>query len=504
MNFSNTVDGRSISRICRLIVPVSLIAITASSCQTNQTSPTDRLMIDGRIEADETRLSVLTPGKVSSVDTEEGATVQAGQKLLELDSGLFNDQLKSLDELIEKAQIEKREISQLASKLRKQPTKAFSKLDMTALEFSDPQPGKPSLLKTDGETSPPTLVVKTTPDKELTEPLKQINEVQRNQTQLLNEATANMLATVDGAYNRELQMLKEGKEEALNSAGTKFPFSSLTKAKRSEIEQVFDAKVKALTQAYQAQRKAISDSAAAKKQALDESINSRRDSLRQLSTAKDEMRSELTSAQTNIQQAIEKEKKLLSSAMQVESKRIARATLDQVQSASARSKAAMIEMQKEQVQARIAMLDTEILKAQALRTELKNKIDLCTLRSPIKGICVMLAVQPGELVIPGQTLLKLIDGEKLYVHATVPEGDLSRLKVGQRAEVEFESARAKPLAARVTTIDSTPCFTPKGVYFKEDRIKQAYGLKLSVEENSSSAKPGMPVSVTIFADDKGE
>ena len=61
-------------------------------------------MIDGRIEADETRLSVLTPGKVSSVDTEEGATVQAGQKLLELDSGLFNDQLKSLDELIEKAQ----------------------------------------------------------------------------------------------------------------------------------------------------------------------------------------------------------------------------------------------------------------------------------------------------------------------------------------------------------------------------------------------------------------
>jgi len=489
-------------------VPVSVIAIAASSCQTNQSQPTDRIAIDGRIEADETRLSVLTPGKVSKVNTEEGASVQAGQELLQLDSSLFEDQLKSLDELIRKAQTEKNEISQLALKLRKQPPgKALFKLDIPALESINPKPGKPSLPKRESKTVASTDDHKNateTKSKGLAEPLEQINEVQSTQTKLLNEATANMLATVDGAYSRELQMLKDGKEDALKAVGSKFPFSSMAKAKRTGIEQVFDAKEKALTQAYQAQRKAITESSTAKKKALDESIESRRQSIRQLNTAKDEMRNELVGAQTSIQQTIEKQKQLLSSAVRLESNRIARATLDQVQRAGARSKAEMIEMQKEQARARLAMLDTEILKAQALRTELRNKIDLCTVRSPVKGVCVMRAVQPGELVIPGQTLLKLIDGEKLYVRATVTEGDLTRLRVGQRAEARLDSALEKPLSAKVATIETTPCFTPKGVYFKEDRVKQAYGVKLSLEEHNIAAKPGMPVSVTVFADGKSE
>lgn len=507
MNHSANTSGShdSILKICRLVFAASITALTLSSCHSMSPEPGDRLTVSGRVEADETRLAVLMPGKVSSVKTSEGASVRRGEELLELDSTMFKNQLKSLDELIRQAESEKKAIVQMAAKLKKTPVQfsATSTLSQPAFKTTDPvsriQNSASSThaqdVASNNKSSAESSGLR---DKELAEQLKQLDDAQTVQLKVLNEATASMLATVDGAYARETLMLKEGREEAQRNSKTKGLFSTIAKAKLAGIEEVFNAKEKALTQAYQAQRKAITESAASKETALKESIESRKSSVRQLYSAKNLMSDEFTTARAKIQESMENQKNLLKSAIRAEGSEQAKVTLQKIREAGVRGQSQIQEMQTEQTRARIAMLDTELLKANAMRTELKNKIELCSITSPIDGVCVMRSVQPGELVVPGPTLLKLADQNALYVRALVTEGDLASLKLGQSAEVSVDSAAAKPIRATLTAIDSTPCFTPKGVYFKEDRVKEAFGIKLTIDEKNSVAKPGMPVDVTIF------
>lgn len=441
------------------------------------------------------------PGKVSSVNTKEGAYVHRGEELLKLDSSMFEKQLKSLDDLVHQAESEKNTINQLAAKLKhphqipttsKHSASSFNSFDSTTKTAS------PKRLPEISSGSASVNVSTAAREKELAEQLKQLDEAQTAQLQILKEATSSTLATVDGAYTRESLMLKEGHDEAQRNSKSKFFLTPIAKAKQNGIDEVFNAKEKALTQAYQAQRNAITEASASKEAALKESIESRKSSVRQLYSAKGSMTDEFTSAQSKIQESIEKQKNQLKAAIRLEGAEQAKATLQKIREAGLQSQSQMLEMQSEQTRARLAALETELRKASALRTELINKIELCSIKSPIDGICVMRSVQPGELVVPGPTLLKLADQNALYVRALVTEGDLASIKVGQNAEVLVDSATAKPIRATLTAIDSQPSFTPKGVYFKEDRVKEAYGIKLSIDDKNTVAKPGMSVDVTIF------
>ncbi len=507
MNHSANTSGKHdfILQICQLVFAASITVLMVSSCRSMSSEPSDRLTVSGRVEADETRLSVLMPGKVSSVKIKEGDSVSRGEELLELDSTMFKNQLKSLDDLIRQAESEKKAILEMAAKIKKAPVQfsATSELPHPSFKTTDPVSQikkSTSLTNSQGITSnsKSTNESSAVRDNEIAEQFKQLDDAQAVQMKLLNEATASMLATVDGAYARETSMLKEGRDEAQRNSQTKVLFSKIAKAKLAGIEEVFNAKEKALTQAYQAQRKAIIESSASKEAALKDSIESKKSSVRQLYSAKNLMSEEFTTARAKIQESMENQKDLLKSAIRAEGSEQARITLQKIKEAGIRGQSQMMEMKNEQTRARLAMLDTELLKANAMRTDLKNKIELCSIKSPIDGVCIMRSVQPGELVVPGPTLLKLADQNALYVRALVTEGNLASVKLGQSAEVRVDSPTAKPIRATLTAIDSKPCFTPKGVYFKEDRVKEAFGIKLSIDEKNSVCKPGMPVDVTIF------
>ncbi len=55
--------------------------------------------------------------------------------------------------------------------------------------------------------------------------------------------------------------------------------------------------------------------------------------------------------------------------------------------------------------------------------------------------------------------------------------------------------------ARVVATDSQASFTPENVYFKDDRMRQAFGVKLAIEHPDGSAKAGMPAEGEIFVVD---
>jgi len=137
-----------------------------------------------------------------------------------------------------------------------------------------------------------------------------------------------------------------------------------------------------------------------------------------------------------------------------------------------------------------------VVKAQAVKGEVASKQSFFNLTSPLNGICVTRSVEPGEYVGAGQILLSIIDPNAIYMKGFIAEGDLSRVKLGQEVEIKLDGAKGT-LRGHITAIDSEPSFTPKNVYFKEDRVKQVYGIKIAIDNPDGSAKPGMPADAQI-------
>jgi len=152
---------------------------------------------------------------------------------------------------------------------------------------------------------------------------------------------------------------------------------------------------------------------------------------------------------------------------------------------------------QEMTEAQILLQKTQMaeLRARAIRAEASSKLSYFYLKSPIDGVCTIRSVQPGELVAAGQILLTISDPKSAFMKGYIPEGKVGEIKVGQPAIITLDSNHK--LKARITAIDTTPTFTPENVYFKEDRVRQVFGLKLTIDHNDGSAKAGMPAEAEV-------
>ncbi|WP_293064328.1 MULTISPECIES: hypothetical protein [unclassified Moorena] len=50
------------------------------------------------------------------------------------------------------------------------------------------------------------------------------------------------------------------------------------------------------------------------------------------------------------------------------------------------------------------------------------------------------------------------------------------------------------------TIDSQASFTPENIYFREDRVRQVFGIKITIDNPGGFAKPGMPADAEIITE----
>ncbi len=135
----------------------------------------------------------------------------------------------------------------------------------------------------------------------------------------------------------------------------------------------------------------------------------------------------------------------------------------------------------------------ELAEAQANRTDL-------TVRAPFAGTVMTRAAEPGEVVTAGTPIITLLDLHKLYLRGFVPEEQIGEIKVGQHARVYLDSNPNQPIDAYVLRIDPQATFTPENTYFREDRVKQVFGVKLAILGAIGYAKPGMPADGEILVE----
>ncbi|MBU2550935.1 MAG: efflux RND transporter periplasmic adaptor subunit [Proteobacteria bacterium] len=80
------------------------------------------------------------------------------------------------------------------------------------------------------------------------------------------------------------------------------------------------------------------------------------------------------------------------------------------------------------------------------------RLDDTVIRAPFSGLIVRRDRDPGDVVVPGTSIFLLVSPEQLWVRAWVDETEMSRLKAGQPARVEFRSEPDRTYDGRVARL----------------------------------------------------
>ncbi|HEY9732205.1 MAG TPA: efflux RND transporter periplasmic adaptor subunit [Drouetiella sp.] len=150
-----------------------------------------------------------------------------------------------------------------------------------------------------------------------------------------------------------------------------------------------------------------------------------------------------------------------------------------------------------QNEAAVARAKLELRNAKASIDEIQSNIDYLTIKSPINGIVTARTVEPGAVVAAGQTVISLIDLDTVFMRAYVPDSEAGKVRINQAALIYYDSDPKKGIHGRVIEIDPKASFTPENIYFKEDRVKQVFGIKILIDNPDHYAKPGMPADADI-------
>ena len=117
--------------------------------------------------------------------------------------------------------------------------------------------------------------------------------------------------------------------------------------------------------------------------------------------------------------------------------------------------------------------------------------------STIDGVVMDRAVEPGEIVAAGTTLITVADLNALTLTVYIPEDQLGQVQLGQMCQVKVDSYPGQTFWGTVIHIANKAEFTPRNVQTTESRKNTVFGIKLDMAPTNGLLKPGMPADVTF-------
>jgi HlyD family secretion protein len=122
-----------------------------------------------------------------------------------------------------------------------------------------------------------------------------------------------------------------------------------------------------------------------------------------------------------------------------------------------------------------------------------------TLAAPITGLVLAKHAEPGEMLAAGAPVVTVGRMEDVWLRSYIPETELGRVKVGQKARVTADTWPGRVFEGRVGFISSEAEFTPKNVQTEKERVKLVYRVKIFLDNPKMELKPGMPADAVILA-----
>lgn len=158
----------------------------------------------------------------------------------------------------------------------------------------------------------------------------------------------------------------------------------------------------------------------------------------------------------------------------------ARALLDQLRNGQTR---------EQRAQRKAAMQSAEAnLRSQSERVQER------LVRAPQAGVVEAIPVAVGDLINPGTTVLRLSDPGDVWMRVYVPADKLPLIKAGSPARLRVDGI-AQQLNAHVDSISPRGEFKPANLQSPEERARQVYAVKLRLDKPEARIKPGLYANV---------
>ncbi|KAF0117030.1 MAG: HlyD family secretion protein [Rhodobacteraceae bacterium] len=134
----------------------------------------------------------------------------------------------------------------------------------------------------------------------------------------------------------------------------------------------------------------------------------------------------------------------------------------------------------------------EVALAKARLSEAENELKKAVIRSPISGVVLNRAAEPGQIVaasLNAPILFTLAeDLARMELRVDVDEADIGRVAVGNEAEFTVDAFPGRSFPATITTVRYAPETTDGVVTYK---------AILSVDNSEGLLRPGMTATATI-------
>jgi len=109
----------------------------------------------------------------------------------------------------------------------------------------------------------------------------------------------------------------------------------------------------------------------------------------------------------------------------------------------------------------------------------------------------VLDVRPGDLIAPNTPVATLLERDQIYVRIYIPETEIGRVQLGQKAEIRVDSFPNQVFQGVVEQINQQAEFLPRNVQTREERVHQVFGVKVRIDDTSRRVLAGMAADVKL-------
>jgi multidrug resistance efflux pump len=146
----------------------------------------------------------------------------------------------------------------------------------------------------------------------------------------------------------------------------------------------------------------------------------------------------------------------------------------------------------------LAQAEAAVAAAKASRDAIEEQLAELEITAPVDGVVESIELQRGDLVAAGAPVISMMDAENLWVRAYVPENQLD-IKLNQAVAVSVDSYPDRRFEGRITFVSRQGEFTPSNAQTPEERSKQVFRIKVTLEATQGELRPGMAADVWLEA-----
>jgi multidrug resistance efflux pump len=145
----------------------------------------------------------------------------------------------------------------------------------------------------------------------------------------------------------------------------------------------------------------------------------------------------------------------------------------------------------------IADARAQLAEAEGRLEQVKVHLAEGEVKAPSHSIVEAVAVRPGDLTTPNQTVIRLLELDQIRVRIYIPEPQLGNIRTGQRARIKVDTFNDRTFDGVIEQINSQAEFTPRNVQSRDERNHQVFGVKVKIDNREGTLKSGMAADVTL-------